>query len=149
MSKKNGLSELSPDSLGHGQQPDEFLSNLLKERKKTVAYLAQLDNLISLRTGQIPEHLQPAAPRWAGIKYVRDAILEFLEERQYPANRETIRQALIEGGAFWGKPHTGVTQSITFLKKTEFKRKPKDPKIKEINGRIGLFKWAEEKWEEK
>jgi hypothetical protein len=148
MPKKEG-SEFLPNSPASGQQPDEFLSNLLKERKKTLAYLAHLDQLIGLRTGQTPEHMQLATPRWAGIKFVSDAILEFLEERQYPADRETIQQALIDGGAFWGKPHTKVTQSITFLKKTTFKRKPKTPKIKEINGKIGLFTWGEEKWEEK
>ena len=131
---------------------------LLEQRDKALAFVALMDdmleNLARLRTGELPVVRPKTGPlRYAGLSVI-DAIVEFLNKTGTPQTRQQLKEELRDGAALVHKGGEQVDRSIAYHAKPEDEKqqqygariKATAPKLKEIEGRVGLSEWGEERW---
>jgi hypothetical protein len=158
MPKKDQSPALSPAKTF--EEAEEDLRQQLQKAEALVQLLRQtLDGIVRLRGGGFPAGRKPPTDtRYVGMD-IGEAVAQYLEQVGTPLDWDTLKEEIRDGGGLAGRsdPNASFASSITYHKKSatqkaqEYKGRiqPRDPTLKEINGRIGLFTWGEEKWEER
>lgn len=135
---------------------------LRQQRDKALAFVAIMDatleNLARLRTGtQVSTERPSTGPkRYAGLE-INEAISKFLENTGVPQSRQILKKELRDGGALDYKEDANVDRSLKYFLKPEHLKKEEYPShgseavkpiFKEIEGKVGLSEWPEEKWKQ-
>lgn len=147
MAKKR-VPEVHPTEDRIQQTIDLLVARRDQAQAEAAALEEAIGKLLEIAGGKVTQIERPRTGpfRYAGLGVI-EAIELYLGRKGSAADREELLEEVISGGAMVGRDPRYVAGNVK--KSIDFNRDAEPPRLKELNGLVGLPAWPDEKFQGK